>query len=397
MKYLDQNGNLTDDYYGYVYLTLDQKHNLLYVGQKSGLVEKSKNYFGSGNIIVSKKKSKGVYFLKKIILGVCYTIEELNECETECIYFFRSFGSDGENHDRVYGYNLTKTGRGFSGRKGKLSPSYGTSFFKRWVKKYGIEIAKEKLEERNKKMYNSRDKWTVQQKEDLSNIMSEKFSGEGNPMYGTGGFYDKWLQCYGKEIADEKKKETNKKHSETVKNKSGEEKNEFSEKCSIRCSGEGNPMYGTKGFYGKWVEAFGEDTAIEMRRELYKKRSEKVGNKSLEEKEVISKKISKKVSESRNNSSDEDNKNRIKKFQETMKNKSEKERLKIIENREITKKKNGVYKKYLLITPEEEEIIIQGGFTKYCKENNLNMYYLRKVLKGELDNWNNWKCKIIEN
>ena len=134
-----------------------------------------------------------------------------------------------------------------------------------------------------------------------------------------------------------------------------------------------------------------------MRRELYKKRSEKVGNKSLEEKEVISKKISKKVSESRNNSSDEDNKNRIKKFQETMKNKSEKERLKIIENREIAKKKNGVYKKYLLITPEEEEIIIQGGFTKYCKENNLNMYYLRKVLKGELDNWNNWKCKIIEN
>jgi len=99
MKYLDQNGNLTDDYYGYVYVTLDQKHNLLYVGQKGGFVEDTKDYFGSGTIIKDKLKRKGIFLFKKIILGVCYTKEELLECETGCKHFFNAF-------DRLYGYNI---------------------------------------------------------------------------------------------------------------------------------------------------------------------------------------------------------------------------------------------------------------------------------------------------
>jgi len=99
--YYDKNGNLTNDYYGYVYVTLDQKHNLVYIGQKKGKPEKSKNYFGSGKRINDIRKSRGTYFLKKTILGVCYTREELLECEYECKLFFNAF-------DKLYGYNYAK-------------------------------------------------------------------------------------------------------------------------------------------------------------------------------------------------------------------------------------------------------------------------------------------------
>ncbi len=98
-EYLDQFGNLTSEYYGYVYLTIDQKRNLVYIGQKKGKPEKTKNYFGSGTVIFNIIKSRGYYFLKKIVLGVCYTKEELTFCETECKYHFDVW-------NKLYGYNI---------------------------------------------------------------------------------------------------------------------------------------------------------------------------------------------------------------------------------------------------------------------------------------------------
>jgi len=90
MKYLDQFGNETDTYYGFIYITIDQKHNKVYIGQRKGKPTDrgNKNYFGSGVIISKIKKSRGTYFLKRIVLGVCYSAKELTECETECKYFF---------------------------------------------------------------------------------------------------------------------------------------------------------------------------------------------------------------------------------------------------------------------------------------------------------------------
>jgi len=87
------------DYYGYIYVTLDQKTNKIYVGQKKGKIEKSENYYGSGTIISNILKDRGNYFLKKTVLGVCYSREELKFWETECKYFFNVF-------DRNYGYNI---------------------------------------------------------------------------------------------------------------------------------------------------------------------------------------------------------------------------------------------------------------------------------------------------
>jgi len=103
MEYLDQNGILTDDYYGYVYIILDQKHNLIYVGQRIGKVNSKKNlkYFGSGTRIKYIKNSRGIYFLKKTILGVCHDAIELEKCEYECKCFFDACNP-------LYGYNIIK-------------------------------------------------------------------------------------------------------------------------------------------------------------------------------------------------------------------------------------------------------------------------------------------------
>lgn len=92
-------------YYGYIYLILDQKYNKVYVGQKKGKIEKSLNYFGSGKIIKDIIKKRGSYFLKKIVLGICYSKIELNICEIECIQFFNST-------NKFYGYNILDGGSG---------------------------------------------------------------------------------------------------------------------------------------------------------------------------------------------------------------------------------------------------------------------------------------------
>lgn len=95
MKYSTQE----QDYYGYIYITLNQKHNKVYVGQKKGKIENSEDYFGSGTRITNIKKDRGTYFLKKTVLGVCYSKEELKYWETECKHFFNVW-------DRLYGYNI---------------------------------------------------------------------------------------------------------------------------------------------------------------------------------------------------------------------------------------------------------------------------------------------------
>jgi len=94
-------------YYGYIYLTLDQRNGKVYVGQKKGKIKDSLNYFGSGVTIKQIINNQGIYFLKKIILGVCYSKEELDSAEEESIWLFKSYGSDGIHHDNIYGYNLT--------------------------------------------------------------------------------------------------------------------------------------------------------------------------------------------------------------------------------------------------------------------------------------------------
>lgn len=166
--------------YGYIYLIKDQTNNKVYVGQKKGDPEKSKNYFGSGKIIKSVIKNRGIYFLEKIVLGYCSSRDELNESEIECIKFFNST-------DRNYGYNISNGGdviRSFSGEnngmydknhsdeaKAKMSftkkklkiavgennPMYKKSLYEHWIEKYGIQEAnfrQNRFNEKHRKIKN---------------------------------------------------------------------------------------------------------------------------------------------------------------------------------------------------------------------------------------------------
>jgi hypothetical protein len=95
--------------YGYVYLTKDHLTNKIYIGQKKGVHNNTKNYFGSG-IIIRNIKKKRPQHLSKIVLGCCETPEELNEAEKICIEFF-----DAQNP--IYGYNIAEGGMGHIGKE----------------------------------------------------------------------------------------------------------------------------------------------------------------------------------------------------------------------------------------------------------------------------------------
>jgi hypothetical protein len=118
---------MNQKFYGYIYITLNQQTNKVYVGQKFGLPKDSINYLGSGLRLKNSIKHYGKQFFKKRILGILEADSKeelellLNEAETECIYFYRSFGADGINHDEIYGYNLTKDGRTLLGFNHKQS------------------------------------------------------------------------------------------------------------------------------------------------------------------------------------------------------------------------------------------------------------------------------------
>jgi hypothetical protein len=97
-KYLDcKFEEPNEDYFGYIYYTYDQKRSMGYVGQKCGKVKDSEDYYGSGIIIKAIIKKRGTYFLKKTVLGVCYSEEELDEWETYCKEFFDVYCPNGYN------------------------------------------------------------------------------------------------------------------------------------------------------------------------------------------------------------------------------------------------------------------------------------------------------------
>ncbi len=58
--------------------------------------------------------------------------------------------------------------------------------------------------------------------------------------------------------------------------------------------------------------------------------------------------------------------------------------------------KNSSAKKYIVITPQGEEIFLHGKFTNFCKDNKLNQAGLRNVANGKIDNYKGWKCKKVE-
>jgi len=121
-------------YSGIIYKITNIQNNKCYIGYTT--VKNYLKYIDKHfeDALLGKKKTK--YFYNAIrkygkqnfkiqILGktVCNIKEELKKqikkAEIESIWLFRSFGSDGETFDNIYGYNITKGGDGGIGNYGK--------------------------------------------------------------------------------------------------------------------------------------------------------------------------------------------------------------------------------------------------------------------------------------
>lgn len=100
---------------GYIYLIKNIYNNKIYIGQSLHPEIRLYKHFD-----VASKKPKfyihqaihkyGRHNFRLQILGECFSKQELNEAERECISFF-------ESNDRRYGYNLTEGGEGCVGYK----------------------------------------------------------------------------------------------------------------------------------------------------------------------------------------------------------------------------------------------------------------------------------------
>ena len=112
---------------GVIYQATNIQNNKSYIGKTT----QDFDLYKRQHIVNSKTDERyfyrgirkyGAKNFKWIILGEIESIsvdnlnKELSEAEIECIYFFRTFGSDGKKVDNIYGYNLTLGGDGTKGR-----------------------------------------------------------------------------------------------------------------------------------------------------------------------------------------------------------------------------------------------------------------------------------------
>lgn len=152
------------DCYGLVYKVTNIQNNKCYIGYTTQNYEKYinnhfknafKNKKGRKKVFYNAIKKWGKFNFKCEILGYCYSKEEINECEKECIYFFRSYGSDSIHYDNIYGYNMTKGGDG-GNTCGDSSWNKGlTKETDSRVKKQGEELKKNYKKE-NHPFYNKK-------------------------------------------------------------------------------------------------------------------------------------------------------------------------------------------------------------------------------------------------
>jgi len=98
-----------NNYYGFVYKTTNLVNSKIYVGQS---ILDSKNYLGSGKLILSAIKKYGIQNFKKEILEYCISKEQLNERE---IFWISELGSSNLS----IGYNISKGGTGGPNMLGK--------------------------------------------------------------------------------------------------------------------------------------------------------------------------------------------------------------------------------------------------------------------------------------
>lgn len=165
--------------YGYIYLTTNLINGKQYIGKHKSKVF-DEEYKGSGVLIHRALNKYGFDNFECHILCECFSDEELNEKEKYYISLFNAV--DDENF-----YNIAPGGQGGDLNSGRV-------FSEEHNRKISIaNTGKVRSDERRKKQsemmignnYHTfvnpeNRKWS----DERTKFMSEKFSGEGNPMYG---------------------------------------------------------------------------------------------------------------------------------------------------------------------------------------------------------------------
>jgi group I intron endonuclease len=234
---------------GLIYKVTNIQNKKIYIGFTTQTLEIRKQ----GHIHFSQLKSRrqsyfhdaiksyGVNNFKWEILGYCGTLDGLKEAEIECIYFFRSFGSDGSNFDTIYGYNHTFGGEGIFGYKCTENQKQRRSE----VSKGRVKSSetRKKLSEANKGR-----KFTEEHKKNLSlALMGRVISVETRKKISENNI--------GKKLSDDTKQKMSVAHAgennpmfgkNAFENKTEEEMQVISEKISRAQSGESNSFYGKK-------------------------------------------------------------------------------------------------------------------------------------------------------
>lgn len=215
--------------YFYIYKITHIDSGKFYIGQHR-TNNLDDGYFGSGILLKNMLKSHDKSEFKKEIIAYANSLEELNKLEEELIG--DSYKKDEKCLNLMKGgrccqfsdTHLERMSKAFKGqknpmygRKGELSPWWGRKH---------TEEQKQKISENNKKHHKIKDKqkfseiqslkskgkpkseeWKKQQSERMKkNNPMQGRTGQKNPMYGKTP-YDIWLQKYGKEEADRRKRE----------------------------------------------------------------------------------------------------------------------------------------------------------------------------------------------
>jgi len=200
-------------WYGVIYKITNLANRKVYIGQtiETNYIKYIKNHFNRAKKHYREENKHLYNSIRKYgkenfvweILGYCYSQEELNLAEIDSIWLFRSFGSDGENWDNIYGYNSTKGGEGVLGLFKELSPQYikfsdkqiqkiikeykngtpllniakmlkvSTTPVRRVLKKFDIVLRSRNISAKNRKNHPSKI-----QKKDHSFVINEYISGK---------------------------------------------------------------------------------------------------------------------------------------------------------------------------------------------------------------------------
>lgn len=159
--------------YGYIYITTNTVNNKIYIGQHKAESYDPK-YFGSGLLI---KRAIEKYGLSNFKNEIIQWVESNEEADTKEKYFIELFGS----RDIKIGYNIVTGGNG-----GNLISSLPKDRYDAFIKKIKVNNSGKSNPNYGNGHKISGDK-NPAKREDVRKKISEKLSGENNPMFGKCG------------------------------------------------------------------------------------------------------------------------------------------------------------------------------------------------------------------